>query len=92
VVIKMFGLGMAAAIFIDATIIRMIIVPSTMELLGKANWWLPGWMQRLPEIQLEEASLPRPAVTDGSLNGLEPAGVGAAGNDPPLSGPGSPAR
>jgi RND superfamily putative drug exporter len=74
VVIKMFGLGMAAAILIDATIIRMVIVPSTMELLGKANWWLPRWMQGLPEIQLEEASLPQPAAAP---DGHEPAGVGA---------------
>jgi RND superfamily putative drug exporter len=75
VVIKMFGLGLAAAILIDATIIRMVIVPSTMELLGKANWWLPKWMQGLPEIQLEEASLPQPAAASG--NGHLPAGVGA---------------
>jgi RND superfamily putative drug exporter len=75
IVIKMFGLGMAAAILIDATIIRMVIVPSTMELLGKANWWLPKWMQGLPEIQLEEASMPQ--LDPASGNGHLPAGVGA---------------
>ena len=39
--IKMFGLGLAIAVFVDATIVRMVLVPATMELLGDANWWLP---------------------------------------------------
>jgi RND superfamily putative drug exporter len=43
---KMFGLGLAAAIFIDATVVRMVLVPATMTLLGRANWWLPGWLDR----------------------------------------------
>lgn len=42
VAIKQIGLGMAVAVFIDATIIRMILVPAVMELCGKANWWMPG--------------------------------------------------
>src|SRR6266487_5721564 len=41
---KMFGLGLATAIFIDATVVRMVLVPATMTLLGRANWWLPGWL------------------------------------------------
>jgi RND superfamily putative drug exporter len=45
--IKMFGLGLATAIFVDATIVRMILVPATMKLLGDTNWWLPGWLDRL---------------------------------------------
>jgi RND superfamily putative drug exporter len=54
IVIKLFGIGFAAAIFIDATLIRMVIVPSTMELLGDANWWLPGWLDRiLPHLDVE---------------------------------------
>ena len=44
---KMFGLGLATAIFVDATIVRMVLVPATMTLLGRANWWLPGWLDRL---------------------------------------------
>jgi RND superfamily putative drug exporter len=44
---KMFGLGLAMAIFVDATIIRIVLVPSTMKLLGDANWWLPAWLDRL---------------------------------------------
>ncbi|MGW7380622.1 MMPL family transporter [Streptomyces sp. NPDC054794] len=44
---KMFGLGLATAIFIDATVVRMVLVPATMTLLGKANWWLPRWLDRV---------------------------------------------
>ncbi len=55
-IIKLFGMGLGAAILIDATIIRLVLVPSTMALLGDKNWWLPGWMDRLlPQISLEEA-------------------------------------
>ncbi|MFI6984947.1 MMPL family transporter [Embleya sp. NPDC050154] len=45
--IKMFGLGLATAIFIDATVVRMVLVPATMTLLGRANWWLPKWLDRM---------------------------------------------
>jgi putative drug exporter of the RND superfamily len=52
--IKLFGLGLAVAVFVDATIVRMVLVPATMELLGEANWWLPRWLQRiLPNIKIE---------------------------------------
>jgi RND superfamily putative drug exporter len=52
--IKLFGMGLAVAIFVDATIVRMVLVPATMELLGDANWWLPRALQRiLPKIQIE---------------------------------------
>ncbi|MFD6970335.1 MMPL family transporter [Streptomyces sp. NPDC059949] len=44
---KMFGLGLATAIFIDATVVRMVLVPATMTLLGRANWWLPKWLDRM---------------------------------------------
>ena len=51
---KMFGIGLGAAILIDATIVRMVLVPATMELLGDRNWWLPGWLDRLlPNIHVE---------------------------------------
>ena len=53
-VVKMVGIGLATAILVDATIVRLILVPATMELLGNANWWLPGWLSRwLPEVHLE---------------------------------------
>ncbi len=54
VLIKLFGIGLASAIFVDATIVRMVLVPATMELLGDRNWWLPGWLDRLlPNIHVE---------------------------------------
>jgi putative drug exporter of the RND superfamily len=54
VMAKMFGIGLAAAVLIDATVIRMVLVPATMELLGDRNWWLPGWLDRLlPNIRVE---------------------------------------
>ncbi len=53
-VVKQIGLGLAAAIFIDATLVRMVLVPSTMELLGKATWWIPRWLDRiLPRVGFE---------------------------------------
>jgi RND superfamily putative drug exporter len=53
-VIKEFGFGLAVAIFVDATIVRMVLVPATMELLGDANWWLPRWLDRiLPNVHIE---------------------------------------
>jgi putative drug exporter of the RND superfamily len=47
VFLKLMGLGMATAIFVDATIVRMVLVPAVMQLLGNANWWIPGWLDRL---------------------------------------------
>jgi RND superfamily putative drug exporter len=53
---KLFGVGLAVAVLIDATLVRMILVPATMSLLGKANWWLPSWLdRRLPHLDLEGA-------------------------------------
>ena len=46
-VLKLFGVGMATAVFVDATLVRMVLVPATMELLGGANWWLPRWLDRV---------------------------------------------
>ncbi len=53
-IIKLFGLGLSMAVFIDATLVRMLLVPSTMQLLGARNWWLPGWLDRLlPNLNVE---------------------------------------
>ncbi len=55
--IKMFGLGLATAILVDATIVRVVLVPATMTLMGDANWWLPRWLdRRLPNIDLDGGS------------------------------------
>ena len=52
--IKQIGLGLAAAVIIDATIVRMVLVPATMELLGDANWWMPRWLDRImPEVHID---------------------------------------
>jgi RND superfamily putative drug exporter len=56
---KMFGLGLATAILVDATVVRMVLVPATMTLLGRANWWLPAWLDRLlPRGPVAEADGP----------------------------------
>jgi putative drug exporter of the RND superfamily len=65
VFLKVIGVGMAAAIFVDATVVRMLVVPAIMHLLGRANWWLPAsWERRLPQLRVEgrpEVFLPPPA-------------------------------
>ena len=51
---KLFGVGLAVAVFLDATLVRMVLVPATMSLVGRANWWLPNWLDRiLPHLDLE---------------------------------------
>ena len=53
-VFKLMGTGLATAILFDATIVRLVLVPATMELLGDKNWWLPRWLDRLlPDIDVE---------------------------------------
>ena len=61
---KMFGLGLATAIFIDATIVRMVLVPAAMTLLGDANWWTPRWLERLlPSVDIDgRAGSPMPEM------------------------------
>ena len=52
--LKLFGLGLAVAVLVDATIVRLVLVPATMELLGNRNWWLPRWLDRiLPRVSVE---------------------------------------
>ena len=52
--LKLVGLGLAVAVAVDATIVRIVLVPATMELLGRANWWLPSWLDRiLPKVRVE---------------------------------------
>jgi RND superfamily putative drug exporter len=54
VFLKMLGVGMATAIFLDATVVRMVLVPALMELFGPANWWIPTWLdRRLPHIDVD---------------------------------------
>ena len=72
IVIKQFGIGLAGAIIIDAFIVRTVLVPALMHLIGKANWWLPGWLDRIIPTLNVEPSEPEPADVDHSLT---PAGV-----------------
>lgn len=51
--LEQMGFGLAAAVFLDATIVRSILVPSTMRLLGDRNWYLPRWLQWLPNVDVE---------------------------------------
>jgi len=53
--VKMFGLGLAFAVLIDSTIVRMMLVPSVMEILGDANWWFPKWLGWLPRLDIDSA-------------------------------------
>jgi putative drug exporter of the RND superfamily len=81
--VKMLGFGMAVAILLDATVIRMVLVPATMALLGRWNWWMPAWLDRLlPSVEADVAHLawddstPQPAVVRvpvaaGDLDGDE---------------------
>jgi RND superfamily putative drug exporter len=60
-ILDVFGLGLAVAILVDATLVRMVLVPSVMQLLGDANWWLPGWLRRV--LPAPQAQFPRERVT-----------------------------
>jgi RND superfamily putative drug exporter len=58
VFLKLFGIGLASAIFLDATLIRMVLVPAVMQLLGSRNWWIPSWLERiLPRLDVERVAL-----------------------------------
>jgi RND superfamily putative drug exporter len=61
VVVKMFALGLGASVVIDATVIRLVVVPATMFLLGRFNWWTPGWLDRWLDRLLPRREPPPPA-------------------------------
>lgn len=77
-IIKLFGLGLASAVFIDAVIIRSVLVPAIMQLLGKRAWWFPAWLDRiLPSLHVEPAE-GDPSPT-GEFKAVEPAGAESDG-------------
>ena len=51
--VKLIGFGMAVAVLIDSTLVRMLLVPAAMELLGKRAWWFPKWLEWLPHVNIE---------------------------------------
>jgi RND superfamily putative drug exporter len=58
VFLKLFGIGLASAIFLDATLVRMVLVPAVMQLLGSRNWWIPNWLERfLPRLDVERVAV-----------------------------------
>ena len=87
--VKMLAIGMAFAVLIDASLVRMCLVPSIMSLLGARAWWMPRWMEPvIPHMQLEsspatEAAAPEPALTGASGHSAEP----PAGQSRPGPGP-----
>ncbi|MET0145500.1 MAG: MMPL family transporter [Ilumatobacteraceae bacterium] len=75
--LKLFGLGLAIAVLIDATLVRMVLVPSTMELLGDRNWWIPKWLDKImPNIEVEGkhhiAPIPASQLEDEGEGGDRP--------------------
>ena len=73
-IIKLFGLGLSSAVFLDATLVRMLLVPATMELLGAKNWWLPAWLDRLlPTLDVEGPSHRHESTADDDAPDAEPA-------------------
>jgi RND superfamily putative drug exporter len=73
-VLKVFGLGLASAILIDATLVRLVLVPSVMELLGDANWWMPKWLDRIVPNLGVEVDVEPPAPVAAPAPVAEPVG------------------
>jgi len=74
-VIKLFGIGLAGAVFLDALIVRSVLVPGLMLTVGKANWWLPSWLDRIvPRLNVEGQTTPTAQPTSPGA-----AGSGSAG-------------
>ncbi len=79
VIVKQLGLGMAVAVLLDATLVRMVLVPATMTLLGRYNWWLPAWLDRaLPHVAVDGSELPADAPATVGV----PDHAGPAGEEP----------
>jgi RND superfamily putative drug exporter len=83
--VKLIGFGMAVAVLIDSTIVRMVLVPAVMELLGKAAWWFPRWLEWLPKLDVEGPSgappAPGPTGGAGGTDGAGTDGTDGTGDD-----------
>ena len=81
--LKLFGIGLATAIFLDATVVRLVLVPAVMQLAGKYNWWIPDWLERiLPRLDVERVAV----GAEGRPSALAPPGLQPG--DPELLGRG----
>jgi uncharacterized membrane protein YdfJ with MMPL/SSD domain len=61
---KMMGVGLAVAVLIDATIVRAVLLPATMKLLGDWNWYLPRWLEWLPRLGRRDPPMPTPTPVE----------------------------
>ena len=95
-VIGEIGIGLAAAVLLDAFLLRTLLVPALMHLTGRANWWLPGWLDRdLPHLSIEPAAQPAipPGLAAAKTAGTDLISVGNPdenGRPRPLTLPGTP--
>jgi RND superfamily putative drug exporter len=71
VAFQQMGFGLATAVLLDATIVRIVLVPATMALLGTRNWYLPSWLGWMPKVDVEgvRAPQPQPSIPAGSPAG-----------------------
>jgi len=65
--LKQFGVGLAVAVLIDATIVRAVLLPASMKLLGDWNWYLPRWLEWLPRVDPTEPEASKPAPAPASV-------------------------
>jgi putative drug exporter of the RND superfamily len=76
-VLKMFGLGLAIAVLLDATLVRLLLVPATLELLGARNWWMPSWLDRLlPRLTVDGTGEDPTPTSTGPVDSPQPELVG----------------
>jgi RND superfamily putative drug exporter len=73
--LKEMGVGLAVAVLLDATLVRAVLLPATMKVLGHRNWYLPRWLGWLPKITQTAPALPAPAASVRSASALTRAAV-----------------
>ena len=82
VFLKLFGIGLASAIFLDATLVRMVLVPAVMQLLGDRNWWIPSWLEKTPAADRRRGPA-RPGRGPRLGRTLNPTGLGPNRSESP---------
>ncbi|MHB8059874.1 MAG: MMPL family transporter [Gaiellaceae bacterium] len=73
VMFQQIGFGLGVAVLLDASVVRMLLVPAAMRVLGKANWYLPAWLQWLPRLNIEGSSAPQRASEESAVATVQPA-------------------